>query len=181
MQLQEGEPFGIGQKALTGLRGGYVGVLMFGMLGTLVGMSIINPFSVGAGLLLGGKTITDERRRIIARRQTEAKAAVRRYVDDVIFQVGKESRDMLRRVQRELRDHFTTQAEEMNRSLEASLRAAEKSVKTSKSDKERRLAEISSELEHLETLQRKVRTLLPTAEPAQRSAGPVPAPAEQGQ
>ena len=180
MQLQEGEPFGIGQKALTGLRGGYVGVLMFGMLGTLVGMSIINPFSVGAGLLLGGKTITDERRRIIARRQTEAKAAVRRYVDDVIFQVGKESRDMLRRVQRDLRDHFTTQAEEMNRSLEDSLQAAEKSVKTSKSDKERRLAEIKSELERLETLQQKVRTLLPNAKPAQRTAEqPVQAPAEQ--
>ncbi len=186
MQLQEGEPFGIGQKALAGLRGGYVGVLMFGMLGTLVaGLTIINPFSVGAGLLLGGKTITDERRRIISRRQTEAKAAVRRYVDDVIFQVGKESRDMLRRVQRDLRDHFTAQAEEMNRSLEDSLQAAEKSVKTSKSDKERRLAEIKSELARLETLQQKVRTLLPKAdlpkaEPTQGTTEqPVQAPAEQ--
>ncbi|MDQ3765176.1 MAG: dynamin family protein [Actinomycetota bacterium] len=160
MRLRQGEPFGIGQKALTGLRGGYVGVLMFGMLGTVVGMSLINPFSVGAGILLGGKTITDERRRIVIRRQNEAKAAVRRYVDDVKFQASKESRDMLRRVQRDLRDHFTAQAEEMNRSLGDSLRAAEKAVKTSKGDRERRLAEVKSELERLETLQQKVRTLL---------------------
>ncbi|MDQ4103151.1 MAG: dynamin family protein [Actinomycetota bacterium] len=161
LQLRASEPFGVGQKALTGLRGGYVGVLMFGMLGTLVGMSLINPFSVGAGLLLGGKTITDERRRIVTRRQNEAKTAVRRYVDDVKFQASKESRDMLRRVQRDLRDHFTSQAEELSRSLGDSLRAAEKSVKTSKGDRERRLVDISSELERLETLQQKVRALLP--------------------
>ena len=161
LQLRASEPFGVGQKALTGLRGGYVGVLMFGMLGTLVGMSLINPFSVGAGLLLGGKTITDERRRIITRRQNEAKTAVRRYVDDVKFQASKESRDMLRRVQRDLRDHFTSQAEELSRSLGDSLRAAEKSVKTSKGDRERRLMDIGSELERLEILQQKVRALLP--------------------
>jgi hypothetical protein len=145
---------------------------MFGMLGTVVGLPLINPFSVGAGLLLGGKGLTDERRRIATRRQSEAKAAVRRYVDDVIFQVGKESRDMLRRVQRDLRDHFTKRAEEMNRSLVASLQAAESSVKASTSQRERRLVEIPSELEHLETLQRKVRTLLPEATPNQSPTEP---------
>lgn len=172
MTWREGEPFGLGQKALTALRGGYVGVLMFGLLGTFVGMSIINPFSVGAGVLLGGKTITDERRRIVTRRQSEAKAAVRRYVDDVIFQVGKDSRDMLRQVQRDLRDHFTAQADELNRSLRDSQQAAEKSVKTSKSDRERRLAEIKTELERLETLQQKVRTLLPQSTPAKPALEP---------
>ncbi len=180
MQLRQGESFGIGQKALSGLRGGYVGVLMFGMLGMAVGLpSLINPFSVGAGLLLGGKTITDERRRVVSRRQQEAKVTVRRYVDDVKFQASKESRDMLRRVQRDLRDHFTAQVEEMNRSLGDSLRAAERSVKTSKGDRERRLAEIKSELERLETLQQKVRTLLPQENPTQATAQQ-PAPAGQG-
>ncbi|MGH3913187.1 MAG: dynamin family protein [Pseudonocardiaceae bacterium] len=181
MQLREGESFGIGKKALSGLRGGYVGVLMFGMLGTLVGLSLFNPLSIGAGLLLGGKTISDERRRIVTRRQQETKAAVRRYIDDVTFQASKESRDMLRRVQRDLRDHFTTQAEEMNRSLGDSLRAAEGSVKTSKSDREHRLVEIKAELERLETLQQKVQTLLPQVPPARHPAErAAQAPAEQG-
>jgi hypothetical protein len=167
MQLRQNDSYGFGQKALTGLRGSYIGVLMFGMLGTIVGMSLINPFSVGAGLLLGGKTLKDERRRITTRRQGEAKAAVRRYLDDVKFQASKESRDMLRRVQRDLRDHFTTQAEELNRSVGDSLRAAERSVKVSKGDRERRLAEIKAELQRLETLQQKVRTLLPATTQAQ--------------
>ena len=181
VQLRAGDQYGIGQKALTGLRGGYVGVLMFGLLGTLVGMSLLNPFSIGAGVLLGGKAITDERRRIVTRRQQEAKAAVRRYADDVIFQVSKETRDMLRRVQRDLRDHFTAAAEEMNRSLGNSMRAAERAVKTTKSDRERRMTEIKAELERLETLQQRVRTLLPEVKPdKQPTARPIPAPAASG-
>jgi hypothetical protein len=167
MQLREGESFGVGRQALAGLRGGYVGIVMVVVLGSFVGLTLVNPFAIGAGLLLGGKTITDERRRIASRRQNDAKVAVRRYIDDVIFQASKETRDMLRRIQRDLRDHFTTQAEETSRSLTDSLRAAERSVKTSKGDRERRLAEITSELERLATLRQKVCTLLPQENPAQ--------------
>jgi hypothetical protein len=161
MQLREGEKFGTSQKALSGLRGSYVGVLMFGMLGTVVGLPLINPFSVGAGLLLGAKGLTDDRRRILTRRQSEAKTAIRRYLDDVVFQVSKESRDMLRRVQRDLRDHFTSRAEELNRSLQLSLTSAQSSVNVSATERKRRLAEIPGELDKLEKLQQKVRTLLP--------------------
>ena len=80
---------------------------------------------------MGGKTIGDERKRLVTKRQNEAKAAVRRYVDDVTFQVAKDSRDRLRGVQRDLRDHFTAQAEQLKRSLQESLQAAERAVKAS--------------------------------------------------
>ncbi len=161
MELRLGEPFGVGQKALSGLRGGYVGVLMFGMLGTIVGMPLINPFSVGAGLLLGGKGFTDDRRRVFAKRQNEAKAAIRRYADDVIFQAGKESRELLRRVQRDLRDYYTDRAEETNRSLKESLASAERSVRASKEEQERRLAEIPVELRRLAELRDRALALMP--------------------
>lgn len=173
MTVREGESWSLGQQALTGLRGGYIGVLMFGFIGTMVGLSLLNPISVGAGLLLGGKTISDERRRIVARRQAEAKTVVRRYVDDVTFQVGKDSRDMLRGVQRDLRDHFTELAEQLNRSLKESLTRAERSVSTTREETERRLAEIETGLAKLERLQQRVRTLLPDNEAAGQ---PAPAP-----
>jgi hypothetical protein len=177
MTISEGEPWHLGQQALTGLRGGYIGVLMFGLMGTLVGMSLLNPFSIGAGLLLGGKTISDERRRIIQRRQNEGKAALRRYVDDATFQVGKDSRDVLRGVQRTLRDHFTELAEQMNRSLKESQAAAERSVKTSKADRERRLGEIGEQIERLSVLRQQVRTLLTAADlPAVAADQPPAAP-----
>lgn len=161
MELRLGEPFGVGQKALSGLRGGYVGVLMFGMLGTIIGMPLINPFSVGAGLLLGGKGLTDDRRRVFAKRQNEAKAAIRRYADDVIFQAGKESRELLRRVQRDLRDYYTDRAEETNRSLKDSLASAERSVLATKEEQERRLAEIPVELKRLAELRDRAVALMP--------------------
>lgn len=161
MDLKLGEPFGMAQKALSGLRGGYVGVLMFGMLGTLVGMPLVNPFSIGAGFLLSGKGFTDERRRVYTKRQAEAKAAIRRYADDVIFQAGKDSRELLRRVQRDLRDYYTDRAEETNRSLKESLASAERSVRSSTAERDRRLTEIPVELKRLSSLRDQAHALMP--------------------
>jgi hypothetical protein len=161
LTMREAEPFGLGRKLLTGVRGGYMGTLMFGMFGTLAGFALLNPLSIGAGVLLGRRAIVDEKKRVITKRQNDAKTALRRYVDDVTFHVSKDSRDMLRGVQRTLRDHFTGQAEEMKRSVQESLRAAEKSVKASKAERDARVAEINTELARLDQVIKQVRTLLP--------------------
>ena len=86
--------------------------------------------------MMGGKAIGDERKKLVTRRQNEAKAAMRRYVDDVTFQVAKDSRDRLRAVQRDLRDHFTAQADQLKRSLLESQQAAERAVKASRAERE---------------------------------------------
>ena len=152
----------LGTKALTGLRGGYSSMLMFGMMGTFLGFaSMVNPIGIGAAVVMSGKAIGDERKRLVARRQNEAKAAMRRYVDDVTFQVAKDSRDRLRAVQRDLRDHFTEQADQLKRSLLESQQAAERAVKASRVEREARLAEIAAELEALEVVRRQARALLP--------------------
>jgi replication fork clamp-binding protein CrfC len=172
------EAQGISSKALTGLRGGYMGMLMFGMLGTLVGFSLINPLGIGAGIVMGVKAVGDERKKLVTRRQNEAKAAMRRYVDDVTFQVAKDSRDRLRAVQRDLRDHFTAQADQLKRSLLESQQAAERAVKASRAERETRLAEIAKELEQLELVRKQARALLPqpvaprTPAKAPAAAGP---------
>src|SRR4051812_15183500 len=171
------ESYGLGQKALIGMRGGYMGMLMFGMLGTFVGFAgLINPLGMGAGVFMAGKTLRDERKRITQRRQNEARAAVRRYIDDVTFQVSKDSRDRLRGVQRDLRDHFTTQAEQMKRSLTDSQLAAERALKASVGEREKRIPEIRAELERLEVLGKAAHALVPSAAPAP-PAKPVGAPA----
>ena len=82
------------------------------------------------------------------------------------FQVAKDSRDRLRLVQRDLRDHFTAQAEQLKRSLQESQQAAERAVKASRSEREARLAEITAALEQLETVRRQARALLPQPAPA---------------
>jgi dynamin family protein len=160
------EKFGFTQSLMIGMRGSYGGVLMIGMMTTLAGMALLNPFSVGAGLLLGSKTLVDERKRALRRRQGEAKQAVRRHVDDVIFQAGKNSRDMLREVQRTLRDHFTTTAEELERSLAATADAA-RAVEMDGAKRAARMADVEAELERVDNLAERARRLRGRA-----SAGP---------
>jgi hypothetical protein len=125
-------------------------------------MALINPISIGAGLILGTKAYRDDKEAKVKRRQSEAKVAVRRHIDDVIFQVGKESKDRLRQVQRLLRDHFTEIAEEVHRSLTDSVAAAQRAAKTGSAERERRIGEIKGELSRIETL-RKQTTVLPVS------------------
>ena len=142
------------QKVLIGMRGSYGGVLMFGLLTGLFGMALINPLSVGAGLLLGRKAYREDKEARLKRRQTEAKVLVRRQLDDVVFQVGKQLKDRLRLVQRSTRDHFTEIAEEHHRSLSDSVAAAQKAATTYKLEKEMRIRDIQAELKRVDALHR---------------------------
>ncbi|WP_045729304.1 dynamin family protein [Pseudarthrobacter chlorophenolicus] len=140
------------QKVLIGMRGSYGGVLMFGLLTGIFGMALINPLSVGAGLLLGRKAYREDREARLKRRQGEAKALVRRQIDDVTFQVGKQLKDRLRLVQRSIRDHFTEIAEEHHRSLSDSVSVAQKAATTFTLQKDVRIREIKAELKKVDAL-----------------------------
>ncbi len=157
--MPEAEKFGFGQKWISGMRGGYGGTLMVGMASTLAGLALINPLSIVAGVLLGRKTVKDERKRMLQRRQAEAKSATRRYVDDVLFQLGKESRALLRQAQRTLRDHFSHVAEELVRSLAESTQAAQQAVSLDRKDRERRIADLEAELARIDNLAGTARAL----------------------
>ena len=60
-------------------------------------------------------------------RRHTAKAAHRRYCDEVRFVVAKQTRDQVRLIQRTLRDHFLAQAEEFERTAKASIEQAKAS------------------------------------------------------
>jgi Dynamin family len=161
LTLGEAEPLSLGRRLFTGMRGGYMGMVMFGMLGSLAGFALLNPLTVGAAVLLSRRALVDEKKRVVTKRRSDAKAALRRYIDEVTFRVSKHSRDRLRGVQRTLRDYFTTQAEEMKRSLQETQRAAEKSVKASKAERDARLTEINAELSKLDSVTKQIRSLMP--------------------
>jgi hypothetical protein len=159
LEKPEAEKFGVGQKLYTGARGGYGGMLMIGMATTVAGLGLLNPISLGAGLLFGGKTVRDERKRMLQRRQSEAKQAVRKHIDEVTFQVGKDSRDMLRATQRQLRDHFSALADEVSTSIATSVAAAQSAVKTTSSERERRIRDLKAELARIDGLAERARKL----------------------
>ncbi|MEV4313204.1 dynamin family protein [Actinocrispum sp. NPDC049592] len=159
--LAPAERFGFGQKVIVGMRGGYGGTLMIGMLSTIMGVAMINPVSVGAGLLLGGKTVREERERMLQRRQAEARTAIRKHIDDVIFHTGKQCRDLLREIQRTLRDHFTTQTETLQHTLADELAAARRALTTGQADRDARIRDLNAELRRVHNLERMARELLP--------------------
>ena len=162
------EKVGIGSKLYTASRGGYGGMLMVGMATTVAGLGLLNPLSLGAAVLLGGKTVRDEKKRMLQRRQADAKQAVRKHIDEVTFQVGKDSRDMLRRTQRQLRDHFSALAEEVSTSIAASVAAAQSAVKTTAADRERRIRDLKAELARIDGLAERARKLVADAATAGR-------------
>lgn len=149
----------VGQQAITALRGSYGGILMVGLATSLLDMGLVNWYSAGAGLLLGVHALWDDRGNRKQRRQAEAKVAVARLADDVIFQVGKESRTRLRTLQRVLRDHYTEIAAEVARTADEALRAAEEAGQRYGNQRELRITEIDAGLRTLAGLRERAQRL----------------------
>jgi hypothetical protein len=153
------ERFTPSQKLFTGLRGSYGGVLMFGLATGLAGMSLLNPISIGAGAVFGGKSVRDESRSLLRRRQAVARAAVQRHVDEVFVRLNKEARDTIRRVQRVLRDHFGAVTEDLQESIVESLRSAKQAADHDVAAHEQRILRTSRELARLAELYEQVQAL----------------------
>jgi hypothetical protein len=146
------EKMKIGKQAMVALKSAYGGALMFVMLGAMTGVTL-GPLGLGIGLVMGRKGLRDEKKRQRGQRQNQAKNAVRRYCDEVSFVMGKHSRDTLRKIQRQLRDHYTSLAEELNRSNAEALSSAQAAVKRTQAEREQRRKDIDAELTRLRRLQ----------------------------
>jgi hypothetical protein len=155
---------GLGGSALTAARGAYGGVLMFGMLGNLAGLALLNPLTVVVGIGLGRKALKEERKRSLTMRQQQSKAAVRKYIDAVTFEVSKESRDLMRRVQRDLRDEFSARAEQLQTSTREALAAAEAGAKEALAERKARLADVTAERGRLAKLASRADAIAATVE-----------------
>jgi hypothetical protein len=139
------------KQAMVAMKSAYGSAVMFSLLGSMVGV-VLGPIGVGIGLVLGHRGLREEKKRQVQKRRTEARNAVRRYCDKITFVAAKDSRDSLRRVQRELRDHYTALAEELNRSNAAALTAATEAANRTRSDREKRLKDVDAELERIRKL-----------------------------
>lgn len=142
----ESKPIGKGHKVITSMRGSYGGVLMFGMLTSVAGLGMFNPLSLGAGLLLGRKAYKEDMENRMLRVRNEAKTNLRRFIDDVLFVVTKESRDRLKNVQRQLRDHYREIANQTTRSLNESLQSTIAAARLEETERNSRIGELERQL-----------------------------------
>lgn len=148
----EMERQGMVTQAWSMMRQSYGGILMFTVLPAMLGLHMIAPVAIGIGLVMGRKGLADEKKRHLAVRQSQAKNAVRKYCDEVTFAIGKDSRDTVRRVQRQLRDFYATRAEELNRSNAEALKAAQNAAQQSETQRQKRIRDLQAELARLKEL-----------------------------
>lgn len=151
------------EKIYIGVRGSYGGVLMMGLATSLIGLSLINPLSLLVGVVVGRRAYREDRTQRLSRRQAEAKNIVRRHVDDVVFQVGKQLKDRLRFVQRAARDHFGDIADELHRSLADSVLAAKQAAATYTAERDARVKNLQAHLAAIESLRREIPVPAPIA------------------
>lgn len=142
----------MGQKLMIGLKGSYGGVLMFGLMTTLAGMALVNPISLAAGMIMGGFAYKQDAQQRVEQRRAEAKNAVRKLIDEAIFQVSKESRDRIGRIRRTMRDHFLELAEELKRTIHESRRASQQGAVTPRDERDARALALSKQLAHVRRL-----------------------------
>ncbi|MCV7278282.1 dynamin-like GTPase family protein [Mycolicibacterium flavescens] len=135
-----------GRKLTMGMQGSYGGVLMFGMMTSFAGLGMFNPISLGAGLLMGRSAYKENVENRMQRVRNEAKLNTRRFVDDTQFAVAKESRDRLKAIQRQLRDHYREIANQTTRSLNESLQATLAAAQLAEAERNGRVKELERAL-----------------------------------
>ncbi len=156
-------PLGPGGRFATTMvavrSGTFVPMALFAAAGHLpvalagIGALVLAPVSLMIFGAIVVKVVKDERGRQLAHRRQLAKAAARRYLDEISFRVGKDCRDALRHLQRRLRDEFQDRAAAMHRSSVATLAAAQGAVGLSdaeRTDRGRSLARRAAELRRLQ-------------------------------
>jgi hypothetical protein len=150
------EKFSPMQKAFTGLRGSYSGLLMSGLATTLAGMPMINPISLGAGVAFGARSVFEESGARLKRRQAGAKSAAQRHVDDFFLSYGKETKDVMRLIHRALRDRFNQVAQDLRDDATASARVIKRDLEAAVALRTGRTAEVRRGLEQLAALRGRI-------------------------
>ncbi len=146
-------------KGLTVLRGSYSGALMFTLIGGIVGITVLPIAAVGIGLALGRKSLKEEKARQLTQRRGQARTVVRKFSDEVSFQVNKDSRDTLRQTQRQIRDFYSARAEELHRSTSEALNAANQAAQIDERERSGRIRDVKAELERLARLRERAASL----------------------
>ena len=153
---------------LAAIRGSYSGLLMFGMLGSMMGFAILNPVTIALGVGLGGKAVKDERARMMAQRRSQATTAVRGYIDQVAIRGRKEMRSLIKTEQRTVREHLAAHADELVKAADAALARARQNAQADAIDRNKRRTDVNAEVRRVRELKTRVDAALTAEQEAAR-------------
>jgi ketosteroid isomerase-like protein len=99
---------------------------LLGLAGlNMVLMAFVPVLTVPTAIYMGRRAFNDDRTRRKAMRNAEMKRLASRYLDEVTFVVQKDSRDTIRKTHRQIRDHFLGRLEQLERTLQQAIAAAQ--------------------------------------------------------
>lgn len=121
------------------LRGASGGVMVLGMVQTVLPIIsttflMATPFTIVLGVYFGGRTVLDARKRRIATQRGEARAAVRKVIDELSFEVTDNVGTVLRLSQQQLRESFSDRFAELQRSTAELLQQAQATAQQSEAE-----------------------------------------------
>ncbi len=134
-------------SSVTAIRGSIGGFVMVGIIGSAVSVTPAAWVAPVVAALIGRKTRRDEAQRALEKRQREAKAVVRKYIDEAQFVAAKDARDSLRHINRQLREFYLERAEEVKRSTNETLAATKTAMQSTAEQRVRRSKEIAATLQ----------------------------------
>jgi hypothetical protein len=139
-----------------------MGFMMFYLLTRLTGWETL-PLVVGLvpALLMGGLAVIEDRKRQLERRRAHASTTVRGYVTDFSMRVTKDSRDLLRQLEQELRDAYSARGEQMQRSITEARNLAHGTLKELEQSPNL-LGQIDTDLALLDELRARATAIIPT-------------------
>lgn len=95
---------GLGARSMTLLRSSYSSALLVGFVGSVAGFAVAAPALLAVGVAMGSRGLRREDSRLLDARRAEARAAIRRHIEEFSFALSKETKDRVRRSQRVIRD-----------------------------------------------------------------------------
>ena len=167
------------ELGFVAVRGATTSVVIAGMVGTFAGMAsfatllipVLTPVAAVMAVALGRKSMKGAQDAQLKQRRNEALRSLQLYLEETELVSRKTSRDMLRRANQTLRNHFQEQAEEFHLSSTRNLEAAAETVKLDRDEAKRRLTEVTSEIEQIGALLQAGRGIVQRAD-----AQPAPVP-----
>jgi hypothetical protein len=130
----------------------FVPMMTFGVAYSLGLIPVVGPLAVAVGVGLGRKLLRDERLRQLSYRRQQAKVAVRRYLDDVQFVVGKDCRDALAVTRRELLLEFQARAGLLQASAQRAHESAQRAAATPPQARAARAAQLEQQVRAIDRM-----------------------------
>jgi hypothetical protein len=137
---------------IAAMRGSYGGLMMFGIIGKVVGLALVNPVSLVLGGLLTARTIKDLRKQSLAQRRHTTKVDGQKYIQELALVARKDNGDRLERIRRQLRDRYQQRAREHQEAMKAALETAKADAARNDAEREKRAADLDAELRRIKKL-----------------------------